>query len=154
MAQIIIKNMNDLTKILNARVSKALQMTQNEIFKVIQEHITDYYKEPVFRDGTSAIPLLYNRSYKMLNSLIKTNIVTTGNGLSCTVGVDPNYLDYEYIGGASGLDVWLSANEQFHGWSIEGDIRVWDDAMAELGLEQGIVYLMKKNLKKCGVPVS
>lgn len=154
MAQVIIKNMNDITKILSVRVSKALQMTQNEIYKVIQEHIADYYKEPVFRDGRSAIPMLYDRSYKMLNSLIKTNIITTKGEISCSVEIDPNYLDYEYIGGVSGLDVWLSANEQFHGWSIEGDIRVWDDAMAELGLEQGIVYLMKKNLKKCGVPVS
>ena len=154
MAQVIIKNMNDLTKALSLRISKALEMTQNEIYKVIQSHIVDYYEEPVFRNGTSAIPLLYDRTYKMLNSLIKTNIISTSNGLSCTVEVDPNYLNYEYIGGASGLDVWLSANEQFHGWSVEGDIRIWDDAMAELGLEQGIIRLMKNNLKKCGVPIN
>ena len=154
MAQIYIKNPNGLIKILETRVAKALQMTQDEIYQVIQEYIVKYYKEPVFRNGTSAIPFLYDRSYKMLNSLIKTNIVSTGNGLSCTVEVDPHYLDYEYMGGASGLDVWLSANEQFHGWSIEGDIRVWDDAMAEIGLEKGIKYIMKKNLKKCGVPIN
>lgn len=67
--------MSDLTKILESRIQQALKMTQQEIFKVIQQHITDYYKEPVFRNGTSAIPLLYDRSYKLLNSLIKTDII-------------------------------------------------------------------------------
>ena len=152
MAQVI-RSMNDLNKILESRIKQALKMTQNEIFKVFQKYITEYYKEPVFRDGTSAIPMMYDRTYKMLNSLIKTDIVKNGNTLSCTVEIDPNYLNYKYIGGMSGLDIMLSANERFHGWSIEGDIQIWDDALAELGLKPGILYLMKSNLKKCGVPV-
>lgn len=152
MAQVI-KSINDLSKIIESRIQQALKMTQQEIFKVIQEHISDYYQEPVFRNGTSAIPMIYDRTYKLLNSLIKTDIVKNGNTLSCSVEIDPNYLNYKYMGGASGLDVMLSANEQFHGWSIEGDMRIWDDTLAELGLKPGILYLMKSNLKKCGVPV-
>lgn len=149
----VIKSMNDLTRILESRIQQALKMTQQEIFKVIQEHITDYYKEPVFRNGTSAIPLLYSRTNKLLNSLIKTDIVKSGGTISCTVEIDPNYLNYRYMGGASGLDVVLSADQAFHGWSIEGDMRIWSDSLAELGLKPGITYIMKKNLKKCGVPV-
>lgn len=150
---IVIKSMSDLTKIIESRIQQALKMTQQEIFEVIQQHITDYYKEPVFRNGTSAIPMIYDRTYKLLNSLIKTDIVKSGGTISCSVEIDPNYLDYQYMGGASGLDVMLSANEQFHGWSIEGDMRIWDDALSELGLKPGILYIMKSNLKKCGVPV-
>lgn len=149
----LIRNTNDLLKALQTRVSKALTMTRDEIFVVFQRHIMEYYQEPVFKDGTSAIPMLYERTYKLLNSLIKTDVVITGNSLSCSVEIDPNYLDYTYIGGASGLDVVLSANEQFHGWSIEGDIRIWDNALEELGLEYGIRSLMVKNLIKCGVPI-
>lgn len=149
----IIRSMSDLTKIIESRIQQALKMTQQEIFEVIQQHITDYYKEPVFRNGTSAIPMIYDRTYKLLNSLITTDVAKSGGTISCSVEIDPNYLDYQYMGGASGLDVMLSANEQFHGWSIEGDMRIWNDAMAELGLEPGIKYLMKKNLKKCGVPI-
>lgn len=152
MAQII-KSMSDLTRILESRIQQALKMTQQEIFKVFQEHITDYYKEPAFRNGTSAIPMMYDRTYKMLNSLIKTDVVKNVNTLSCAVEIDPNYLNYEYMGGASGLDVILSANEQFHGWSVEGDMRIWDDSLAEIGLKPGILCLMKSNLQKCGVPV-
>jgi len=149
----IIRSMSDLTKIIESRIQQALKMTQQEIFEVIQQHITDYYKEPVFRNGTSAIPMIYDRTYKLLNSLIKTDIVKSGGTISCSVEIDPNYLNYHYMGGASGLDVMLSANEQFHGWSIEGDMRIWDDALTELGLEPGILYIMKRNLKKYGVPI-
>lgn len=149
----VIKSMSELNKILESRIQQALKMTQNEIFKVFQEHIKDYYEEPVFRDGTSAIPMLYDRTYKLLNSLIKTDITKSGGIISCSVKIDPNYLNYKYMGGASGLDVMLSANQQFHGWSIEGDIKIWDDALTELGLKPGILYIMKSNLKKCGVPV-
>lgn len=149
----VIKSMSDLKKILESRIQQALKMTQQEIFKVIQQHITDYYHEPVFRDGTSAIPMIYDRTYKLLNSLIKTNIVKSSGTISCSVEIDPNYLDYHYMGGASGLDVMLSAEQAFHGWSVEGDIRIWSDSLAELGLEPGILFIMKNNLKKCGVPV-
>lgn len=149
----VIKSMSDLTKILESRIQQALKMTQQEIFEVIQQHITDYYKEPVFRNGTSAIPMLYDRSYKLLNSLIKTNIVKSDSTISCTVEINPDYLNYQYMGGASGLDVMLSADQAFHGWSIEGDIQIWQDSLAELGLEPGIKYLMKTNLRKCGVSV-
>lgn len=149
---IIIRNIGDFSKILENRIALALKMTQDEIYRVIQEHISDYYEEPVFNG--SSIPLVYDRKYKFLNSLIKTNIITTGNRVSCKVEVDPNYLDYTYVNGSfTGKDAWLSANQQLHGYTVEGDMRVWDDAMAELGLRQGILLLMKKNLKKCGVPI-
>ena len=57
------------------------------------------------------------------------------------------------MGGVSGLDVVLSADQTFHGWSVEGDMRIWSDSLSELGLKPGILYIMKKNLKKCGINV-
>lgn len=149
----IIRSMSDLTKIIESRIQQALKMTQQEIFEVIQQHITDYYKEPVFKNGTSAIPLLYDRTYKLLNSFIKTSIIKSGGTISCSVQIDPNYMNYKYMGGASGLDVVLSADQRFHGWSVSGDIQIWHDSLEELGLKPGILYIMKNNLKKCGVPV-
>ena len=77
----------------------------------------------------------------------------TSGTISCTVEIDPDYLNYQYMGGASGLDVMLSSEQAFHGWSIESDIRIWSDSLAELGLEPGIRYIIKKNMKKCGINV-
>lgn len=152
MAQVIIKNPNDLIKILDARVSQALKMTQDFIYKAIMTELNNYYHEPVFYGGSS-IPVVYDRLYKMLNSIVKTDIVRSGNGFSCTVGVDEEYLKYTYPGGATGQKVWEWANANTHGGTVEGNLEVWNNAMDSLGGEQGIINLMKQNLKKCGVPI-
>lgn len=142
----VIKSMSDLTKIVESRIQQALKMTQQEIFEVIQQHIADYYHEYT--------PRMYQRTWEFLDSLIKTNIVKTNGTISCTVEIDKDYLSYRYNGGATGLEVATYANQHSHGGVYDDDFgQFWDDAMAELGLEPGIKYLMKKNLKKCGVPI-
>lgn len=142
----VIKSMSDLTRILESRIQQALKMTQQEIFEVIQQHITDYYHEYT--------PLMYQRTWEFLNSLIKTNIIKTNGTISCTVEIDKDYLSYRYKGGATGLEVANYANQHSHGGIYDDDFgQFWDDAMAELGLKSGIEYLMKKNLRKCDVPV-
>lgn len=142
----VIRSMSDLTKILESRIQKALKMTQQEIFEIIQQHITDYYKEYT--------PHMYQRTWEFLNSLIKTHIVRTNGVMSCTVEIDRNYLTYRYDGGATGLEAATYANKHSHGGIYDDDFgQFWNDAMVELGLKPGIEYLMKNNLKKCGVPV-
>lgn len=142
----VIKSISDLTKIIESRIQQALKMTQQEIFEVVQHHITDYYHE--------YSPRMYQRTWEFLNSLIKTEIVKSSNGVSCSVEIDKDYLSYRYQGGATGLNVVTYANQHSHGGVYDDDFgQFWDDAMAELGLEPGIKYLMKSNLKKCGVPV-
>lgn len=152
MAQIIIKNPNDLIKILDARVSLALKMTQDTIFKCFQITLNDYYHEPIFDGGS--IPKQYERTYKFLNSMIKTEIVKSGNSFSCTVEVDTDYLNYNYSGEATGKDVWDYANARTHGGTMWGNIEVWNDTIEMLGGRDGIMKLMKNNLKKCGVPIT
>lgn len=151
MPQVIIKSPNNLIKILEARVSKALKMTQDTIFKCFQITLSDYYHEPVF-DGSS-IPKQYERLYKFLNSIIKTDIVKAGNSLSCTVEVDTDYLNYVYPAGATGETVWTYANMETHGGTVEGQIKVWDDTIEMVGGKEGIIKMMKDNLIRCGVPV-
>lgn len=143
-----IKSINDLSKILEPRIKKALEMTQDEIWEIIQSHIDEYYKEYT--------PKKYIRSFKFqTESLIKTKIHNDRNKLYCTVEIDPDYLDYSYPGNrVTGADVVMMAANKSHGGVYDDDFsRFWDDAMAEIGLAPGILYIMKKNLKECGVPV-
>ena len=147
MAQII-KSMSDLKKILESRIQKALEMTQDEIWETVQEHIDAYYDEYE--------PKRYLRSFKFMSeSLIRTKVVKNGTALSCTMEIDPDYLHYTYPGGyATGLGVVMEANRGSHGGVYDDDFgHFWDDAMQDLGLKPGILAIMKDNLKKCGVPV-
>lgn len=142
----IIKSMDDLTRIVELRIQKALKMTQQEIFEVIQQHIADYYKEYT--------PYTYQRTWKFLNCLIKTEAVKSAHGISCSVEIDKDYLSYKYDNGATGLEVATYANQHSHGGIYDDDFgEFWNDAMEELGLGAGIKRLMQCNLKKCGIQI-
>lgn len=154
----IFRNTHDFIKILDARIQYALKLTQQEIYEVIQRHITDYYKEKAFKGGTSAIPSVYERTYKFLSSLIKTEIINDNGNISCNVEINEKYLNYHYHGkSVSGLNVatWAneSSHEHTHGGTVAGYSSFWDDAINELGGKQGIYNLMAKNLKKVGIPI-
>lgn len=170
MAQTI-KSISELKRVFQNRASYAARITRDEMFKVFQKHIDKFYGEYK--------PTVYKRTYKFLNSLIKTDITLSGNELSCSVRIDEKYLNYEYpytqrfkpsyphhYDGrfASGYDVASWANGKFpwddysggkHGYTVDvgSGNGFWNDAIEELGGKQGIINLMKRNLKKCGVPV-
>lgn len=158
----VIKSIKDLNKILEQRVTMAMKMAQKDIGECIQESINEYYEERVFSGGTSCIPEVYDRTYKLLNSMVKTEIVKSGNTLSCKVGISDDYLNYKYPGtngwdgvDATGRDVldWNNENGS-HGGSVDGDWKIWDEAMRTLGGETGIMAIFISKLKKCGIKVN
>ena len=164
MAQVVIKDISDLTKIFEVRVSKALKATQDEIYKVIQRHINDYYHEKVFRHSNghmSEIPKVYERTYQFLNSLIKTNIVSDRNGFGCSINIDMESLNYiqpaevviDMIYRGYHADTGLNNGSYETPYDIHTLGNFWDDSIEELGGEIGIANLMKQNLIKYGVPV-
>lgn len=158
----IITSVSQLKKILEQKVQQALILTQEEIYDVIRHHIERYYEEEVFSPPDRSEPDVYSRTYELLNSLIKTNIVQTGASLACSVEIGEDYLRYKYPGNpnwkgnipATGSQVASWANEGSHGGSVSGSISFWDDAIEELGGKQGILNIMKRNLKRVGIPVA
>lgn len=157
----VIKNMKDLNRIFEKRASYALKMAQKMIGECIQESIEEYYKEKVFLDGASAIPLIYDRTYKLLDSMVKTEIVKNGNTLSCQVGISDDYLNYKYPGSdspynldATGRDVLTWNNEDgSHGYTVDGDWKIWDEAMRTLSGKDGIISILVSKLKKSGLNI-
>ena len=157
----LITSVNDLVKILESRVARALELSRQEIYDVIKKYIDKYYTEPVF--GGRNIPAMYRRTYQLLESLIKTDIIRDGSYLTCKVQIDPDYLNYTYPGNsedpqnafnpATGLDVMNWANEGLHGGTVSGNLNIWDDAIEELGGEAGIMDIVRRNMKACGVPI-
>lgn len=152
-----------LVKSLEQRATMALKATQKVVNDCIQESINEYYREKVFRGGTSNQPLLYDRTYILMNSLIKTDIIKIGNTLQCEVKIDENYLNYQYPGNggiagnvrATGRDILEYNNETgSHGITVDGEWKIWDEAMRSLSGDSGILLLLEKNLKKYGIPLS
>lgn len=165
----LIKNKNDLNKILEDIATKMLADVREKVYTAIHESIETYYAEYT--------PSEYKRTHKFLNSLVKTNITRKGNELYCEVKIDEEYLRYSYPKNerfraylypqgegrnATGYDVVSWANWKFpndtapggnHGYIVNEGRRegFWDIAINDLG---NIVNLMKKNLRKQGLKIT
>lgn len=158
MSSAYIKNSKQLAdRVLDAYVSSALKATQQIIYETIQESITEFYSE--------YSPEFYSRTYKFLNSLVKTDVVRSGNSIQCVVKINEDYLNYSYPNqdfspslSATGSDVAHWANRDFgfgnHGGTVNTDSSgFWDRAMQDLGSETGIMALLISNLKKRGLNI-
>lgn len=157
----LIKSASQLQKVLEIKAQQAIMLSQAEIYEVIQKHMEDYYNEAVFKNSSTE-PSFYSRTYRLLNSLIQTNIVLENGFVSCSVQIDDNYLKYQYKGNSSwednvsatGADVMSWANEGLHGGTVSGGEPLWDNAIQELGGKSGIMRIIEKNFKKVGLPLA
>lgn len=164
----VIKNGKDLDKLLEKIAKKILEDTRDKIYKAIDDSINQYYLEYK--------PSVYERTNRLLNSLVKTDIVKIKNGFLCEVKIDEDYLNYTYpytgkfnpsyphdYGGrfAMGMDVVNWANFRFpdddsdggnHGYTVSVKSGgFWDRALKELG---EIMDILKENLIKQGIKIT
>lgn len=156
----IIKDIKNLNKVFEPYLEKAMILTRDKIFEVISNKVSDYYNEPVFNNDDKTEPLVYERSGKLMESLTASHISKDINSLSFTVGWDDDYLSFQYYNqldpqrpGITGLSVLHSFNQKRHGWTVEGSHNYWDEAIDELGGEQGIINIFKSNCKKVGLSI-
>lgn len=155
-----VRNWNEFQRMIEGRIQLALKQTQDVVAKCLQESLNDYYKEKVFRGGTSCIPAVYERTYSLLNSMVKTEVVKNGNMFHCEVKIDESYLNHAYPNSTNtGLDV-LQANE-FEGWhgaseefQKSGEHHIWTETMNNIADEGGILSIFKEKLKKCGINIT
>lgn len=166
----IIKNSQELNKLLKQIAYKMLSKTRDEVYDAIDKSIKEYY--------TEYTPTIYERKYRFLNSLVKTEIKQKGNELWCEVKIDEGYLKYiypytgkfdpsyphehDYDGRfAMGIDVVNWANRQYpddddnggnHGYTRDSkrETGFWDGAIDELG---DILKILRKNLTDQGIKV-
>lgn len=162
----MINNMDDLNKVLQPLIEKAMKLTEDAIFKVVSQKIVDYYNEPVFDNSLDpSESVYYNRTGRLLEELTASKIEKKGNQFSFTIGWDDDYLSFRYPGGfvkkhtsasynkATGLQVLNWMNSSSHGGTVDGEHDFWDEALGELGNEAGILNIFKQNCKRVGIPI-
>ena len=157
-----IQNMKDLKKVVNKYIIKALELTRDEIFEVVSRKVSDYYNEEVFEYEPRDIPDFYQRTGNLMESLSATNITSNGNGYEFRVGQDDDYLTFRYpkgfgkskYNGITGLQVLQAFDSGTHGYTVQGNHNYWTEALDELGNEQGIIELFKKNCKRVGLNIT
>ena len=158
----IIQNIKDLDKVFEPYLEKAMILTRDEIFEVVSRKVSDYYNEPVFQHDPTDVPDYYQRTGNLMESLTATHISKSGNMMEFRVGWDDDYLTFRYpkgfgkskYNGITGLQVLQAFNSGTHGYTVDGDHNYWDEALDELGGEQGIINRFKANYKKVGLPIT
>lgn len=158
------KNYSEIEKFFNSKLQQAMEITRDEVFKIVSQKVSDYYHEPVFDESDTP---MYERTYRLRNELISDPVKYDNNMYSFTVGWDDEYISYTYpgwekrwgrgLGGinrATGDDVLTYFNTGRHGGGgFTGDHNYWDEALEEIESRGGIDNILKKNLKKLGISI-
>ena len=167
-----VKNLKDLNKVLQPYITKAMEMTRDEIARIIQKHVDEYYEEDFFvKNSPQNKPYSYQRTNRFKNALSESvyPVQYKDGKFSFRVGFSEEYLEFEYKGGATGFEVLGWASEGAHGGIYgnnsndfmglptndkygDGNVFFWNDAMIEIEDKYGsIEKLFLMNCKKVGL---
>ena len=139
------------------------------VFLIINRFVKEYYAE--------FSPAVYERTYQLFRSLVKTDVRSTGNGWVAEVYFDASMLDYQIkhltkwptnggymnpFNGAISSDgsfpnpkgsadlVLQSAAHGSHGGYTSGTA-IWDEPLAILNTEA--INILKRELIAAGIPI-
>jgi hypothetical protein len=155
------RNPEQANAYLKAIMQSVLKKIQDDIYKIVQEFISEYYKEKVFR-GYSNQPVEYERTYQFFNSLVKSEVRETPEGYTCSIYIDYNSLDYKH----TGYEVIDMINRGFHAdtemmnaeydpnYDIYSKIHFWDDSIDKIEKTKLIVTVFEDYLIKKGIHVT
>lgn len=163
----VFKNQKELEKFMLSKCQSALTKAQEKVYRIIDKFLNDFYDD---YDPSTYVDLegnerhkrhYYVRTYQLLHSLVKSEIVPSKNGYEAKVYFDSNYLNSIYSDGnhPSGLQVMEAAAQGLHGaigedfQYVEGrtGVSVWNDPIKQLNAEA--IDILVDMLKAEGIPV-
>lgn len=143
------KNEAQLKSFLLAKCKNALIKTQEQVYQVIDRFVKEFYAD--------YSPELYERTYQLYRSLVKSDIVQTGSGYRAYVYFDLGSLDYIYGARPSGEQVMGAAAEGWHGADgllVKGGdtgVSIWNDPKEIL--DANAINILERMLKSEGIPI-
>lgn len=164
----VFKNEKELEQFLLKKCHSALAKTQEKVYEIIDKFLNDFYDD---YDPSSYVDLdgserhkkkYYIRTYQLLHSLVKSEIVPSKNGYEAKVYFDYNSLKYLDGNQPSGLQVMEAAAQGLHGaigdeskklLYVEGrtGVGIWNDPVKELDTKA--IDMLVNMLKAEGIPI-
>lgn len=143
----IIKNEAQLKQVLLAKCKNALIKSQEQVYQIIDRFVKEFYAE--------FSPEMYERTYQLYRSLVKSDIIKTENGYEAKVYFDFGSLVYTTGSSPSGEQVMSAAAKGGHGaeglYVIHGGTGIWNEPKQILDAEA--VNILKKMLISEGIPI-
>lgn len=163
----VFKNEKELEKFMLNKCRSALAKAQEKVYQIIDKFLNDFYND---YDPSTYVDLdgnerpkkkYYIRTYQLLHSLVKTEIIPSKKGYEAKVYFDYNYLKSQYPDGnqPSGLQVMEAAAQGLHGaigdefQYVEGNtgVGVWNDPIKILDAKA--IDILVDMLKAEGIPI-
>ena len=140
-------NSKELITAIKSDTEQALNHTANLTKDLIEDFINQWYLD--------YSPLWYQRTYQLLNSITRTEVIKQSNKMSVSVYLDESLLHYS----TDEQGILTAANNGLHG-SIynhfekgERNIRLWSDAENEIRDKELIFKAFEDYLKNKGICV-
>lgn len=144
----VFNSIDQLEKHLMQKCEAALIKSQEQVYQIIDRFVKEFYAE--------FTPEMYQRTYQLYRSLVKSNIVSTGSGYKAEVYFDLGSLDYATGAKPSGEQVMGAAEWGRHGAmglrvaDFKGT-SIWHEPLEILNAEA--INILKKMLISEGVPI-
>lgn len=144
----VFKNEKQLKDFLLKKCKVALAATQEKVYKIVDMHVQRFYAD--------YDPVMYERTYQLMHSLVKSNIHSNGNGYEAEVYFDLGSIGYDTGAKPSGEQVMNVAAIGGHG--ADG-LRVvyfqgadaWNTPLDILDLEA--INILVQELRLAGIPI-
>ncbi len=142
------KNEKQLKDFLLSKCQSALRNTQEKVYKIIDLHIQRFYAD--------YDPVMYDRTYQLMHSLVKSSIVSTGNGYKAEVYFDLGSIGYSTGAQPSGEQVMGAAAYGGHGaYGLKivygGGADIWQTPKDILDAEA--IGILVQELRAAGIPI-
>lgn len=133
--------------ILSSCMSSAIEDTTEKIEKIIEQCVRKFYGE--------YSPAVYDRTYQLLHSYIKTNVVRNGMGYEARVYFDASSLDHSanFLTWSEDkiLETALIGSAPHGGYAPAGGTGIWTSA--EPILNSSVLNYLKQSLIANGLPI-
>lgn len=144
----VFKNEEQLKSFLLQKCKNALIKSQEQVYQIINRFVKEFYAE--------YNPEMYERTYQLFSSLVKSDIIQTGSGYEVQVYFDLSSLDYVTGARPSGEQVMGAAEWGRHGAMglAVADFKgtsIWHEPLEILNAQA--INILKKMLISEGIPI-
>lgn len=140
-------SVEELKQYILSRSQNALQKATEQVYQIINRFVKEFYAE--------YSPSMYDRTYQLYQSLVKTDVEVSGNGCTAYVYFDFSSLVYMTGSQPSGSQVMNAAAYGGHGAEglhvIAGGTGIWSEPMQILSTEA--IEILKRMLIAEGIPI-
>ena len=145
----VFKSQKELESFLMKKLRLAILKAQDEVYVIIKKFLYQYYGD--------YDPIMYERTYQLLQSLVQSRIVSDGKGYKAEIYFDVDSLNYVTGLSPSGEQVIDAAAYGGHGAeglrvvSGKTDVSAWNDPIQKLNSDA--INILKKMLIAEGIPI-